>query len=96
MSEISEAIERCLVTTHEVAGAGDDGGANLADVVNKLAVAITGLSYTIRPSDASIGQDATGTHVTSVIEAVMGVTSGLCEIASAINKLAEAVKELPN
>lgn len=37
--------------------------------------------------------DATGGHVESLTEAVMGVTSGLVKIAEAIDGLSEAIKE---
>lgn len=37
--------------------------------------------------------DATGVHVECLTESVMGVTSGLCRIADAIDGLAEAVRE---
>jgi hypothetical protein len=36
--------------------------------------------------------DASGGHVESLTEAVMGVTAGLCSIAAAIEHLAEAVE----
>ena len=57
----------------------------LADAIKKVADAIT-------PGDAYGGVDTEGTDVFSLTEAVMGVTSGLTSIASAINRLAEAVE----
>ena len=39
------------------------------------------------------GQDATGGTVGCMTSAVMGVTAGLCSIASAISDLAEAIRE---
>ena len=38
-------------------------------------------------------RDASGGHVESLTEAVMGVTAGLIRIAEAIDGLAEAVRE---
>ncbi len=38
-------------------------------------------------------QDATGTHVESLTEAVMGVTAGLVRIAESIGDLAAAIRE---
>jgi hypothetical protein len=39
------------------------------------------------------GHDEAGGTVASLTEAVMGVTAGLCKIASAIEHLAEAVED---
>lgn len=38
--------------------------------------------------------DESGGHVTSLTEAVMGMTAGLCRIADSISELAEAVREI--
>ena len=43
--------------------------------------------------DAMPGEDATGGQVACLTEAIMGMTSGLVQIASAIHDLAEAVRE---
>jgi hypothetical protein len=51
------------------------------------------LANAVTPSGALAGTDAAGGRVESLTEAVMGVTSGLLEIADAINNLAEAVRE---
>ena len=40
--------------------------------------------------DAGPGHDATGGTVACLTEAIMGITAGLSEIASAINRLADA------
>lgn len=37
-------------------------------------------------------EDASGVFVECLTESVMGVTAGLCKIADAINRLAEAVE----
>lgn len=44
-------------------------------------------------ADAAPGHDETGGTVSSLTEAVMGVTAGLCRVAEAIGDLAEAVRE---
>jgi len=48
-------------------------------------------AITARAAGAS---DASGGHVESLTEAVMGMTRGLCSIANAIESLAEAVGRL--
>ena len=57
----------------------------LANGIYRLAAAIT-------PNVAGV-LDESGTHVASLTEAVMGMTSGLIAIASAIEDLANAVRE---
>lgn len=44
-------------------------------------------------ADAQGTFDVTGTHVSSLTEAVMGMTSALGSIADAIDNLADAVRE---
>lgn len=58
-------------------------------------IAIQKLANAITPFTAVPGTDATGGGVASLTEAVMGVTSGLCQIAEAINRLAETVEDFP-
>ena len=62
--------------------------------------AIIGLAYNTRkiataitPRDALPGYDATGGTITSLTEAVMGMTGGLVQIANAIQSLVEAVNQ---
>lgn len=57
-----------------------------AEAVRMVASAIT-------PRGALPGTDSSGGHITSLTEAVMGITAGLFEVASAIRDLAEAVRE---
>lgn len=40
--------------------------------------------------------DASGTFVESLTEAVCGITKSICNVADAIHELAEAVKEVSN
>ena len=65
----------------------DDENANnyLANGIYRLAAAIT--------PNIPGSNDASGSHVASLTEAVMGVTSGLIAIAYAIEDLANAVRE---
>ena len=58
------------------------------------------IANAVTPTSAAAGQDATGGHVASLTEAVMGNTAGLIAIsdgfalvADAIDNLAEAVRE---
>lgn len=59
---------------------------------NEVAQAIKSLKEAITPTAVG-GKDATGGHVESLTEAVMGITAGLCRVADAINNLADAVRE---
>ena len=47
----------------------------------------------ITPLDAAEGRDATGVRVSSMTEAVMGVTAAMMKIANAIDRLAEAAED---
>lgn len=71
--------------------------ANVVDVINYVSNSIrhgtSVIADAITPRDAAGRRDDSGTHVGSLTEAVMGLTSGLCSIAAAINNLAEAVRE---
>lgn len=57
-----------------------------------LAAAARQIAEAITPNVAG-SDDATGTHVESLTEAVMGLTRGACRIAKAIESLAEAVRD---
>lgn len=50
------------------------------------------ISEAVTPCKAP-NSDAAGVHVGSLTEAVMGVTAGLCQIADALNNVAEAIRE---
>lgn len=60
---------------------------------NETAEAVTRLANSISPN-ISGGQDAAGGYVTSLTEAVMGITAGLVKIATAIDNLASAHADL--
>jgi hypothetical protein len=58
----------------------------------EVAAAIRLLAFSVFPRCIPTS-DASGSHVESLTEAVMGVTGGLMAIASAINRLADEVCE---
>ena len=60
---------------------------------DELTSAIRSIASAIMPSDSAGGRDETGAYVTSLTEAVMGMTSGLVAIAAALNNVAEAIRE---
>lgn len=66
---------------------------DIVDVVSRLADAARLIADSIKPLDACQGTDATGGTITSLTEATMGMTAGLCQIADSINNLADAVRE---
>lgn len=66
--------------------------ANVVDVLQRVSGSIRRVSSAICADD-SPGQDETDGTVSCLTEAVMGVTAGLCRIASAIQDLADAVRE---
>lgn len=67
--------------------------ANVVDVISQLAHSTNRIAQAITPSDAAAGRDAADGHVTSLTEAVMGLTAGMIEIAGAIKELAGAVDD---
>jgi hypothetical protein len=66
--------------------------ANVVDVIDNLAHSVRRVANAITPLGAS-GTDASGGNVSTLTEAVMGVTAGLHAIAEAIGGLASAVRE---
>lgn len=66
---------------------------NIVSVLDDFVRKVMYLTDAITPSDSSGAEDATGTHVCSLTESVMGVTAGLCKIATAIESLADAVRD---
>ena len=67
--------------------------ANVVDVLDGLGTAIQDVALAITPRNTGSGKDALGGTVTSLTEAVMGVSGGLVAIAHAISDLANAVRE---
>ena len=69
--------------------------ANLVDVVDFVASGLRCVARAITPNIPG-SKDATGCHVASLTEAVMGLTAGSVAIAEAINNLADAVRDREN
>lgn len=63
--------------------------ADLSDVCS----ALRKIGEAITPGSAMAGYDEAGGTVTSLTEAAMGITAGLCKIAEAIDRLASAVED---
>jgi hypothetical protein len=59
----------------------------------KIIGALEWIGNSITPESVSPSDDATGVHVTSLTEGVMGVTAALVQIAEALNNVAEAIRE---
>ena len=95
LDEISNSLDRgleCECPRDHTASMAGEPYANipsalvgLCDMAQRIAAAIT-------PVVAG-GTDATGGHVESLTEAVMGITGGLVKVAEAIGALAEAIRE---
>ena len=90
--DIAEAIAETLSSPNVVDSNFET--ANVVDVINDLSLAAWGVARSITPN-AAPGTDETGGRIESLTEAVMGVTAGLCMIASSIDSLAEAIRERP-
>ena len=56
------------------------------DNLNDIALAISRVAHAIKPSDVGIGHDEYGGAVDSLAEAVMGITTGLNDVAGAIRE----------
>lgn len=61
------------------------------DDPNKLSDALKSISRAILPN-AIVGHDATDGHVSSLTEAIMGITAGLVRIAEAITEHGETTR----
>lgn len=98
---VADAIVE-VFTSPDLVGSGLQG-ANIVDVIDRLATCVKAVGTAITPANAAAGQDAMGGHVESLTESIMGVTAGLQQIAeelshlssiaSAIESLADAVRE---
>lgn len=87
----AEAIEQALCSSRP-----DANGkyANVVDVLDNCAQALWALRNAILPGSAMAGEDASGGHVDSLTEAVMGITGGLYAIAEAGEHIAEEIEYL--
>jgi len=72
---------------------GENGKENVVTALTEVAYNANRIAKAITPQDASAGYDATGGTITSLTEAVMGITGGLVQIANAIQSLAESVNQ---
>ena len=75
-----------VFTSHNVRPNGPEDFANVVDVIDSLVTQASRVAQAI-VADAGPGTDASGGTITSLTEAVMGVTAGLHAIADAINNL---------
>jgi hypothetical protein len=89
--EASQAILQTLQSDNVINSSGNE--ANVVDVLHDLSRSANRIAKAIFPQDSSGGNDASDNHVESLTEAVMGVTSGLCRIANAIESLADAFRD---
>lgn len=87
----ADALERCLVSPNVCDSNGEH--ANVVDVLDRLSSCVRSVARAITPSESAAGQDATGGHVASLTEAVMGLTAGMVQIANSIESLADAVRD---
>ena len=83
-TELIETIAYCLQNDEHVP---------LGNIVDAISDSVDRVAKAITPTDVLGGHDASGGRVESLTEAVMGITSGLYEVASAINNLADATRE---
>jgi hypothetical protein len=84
--DIGTAIRHAFITCP------DDRYANIADATHEVANCLGKVADSIYPFGMPVGDDGYG-PVGCLVEAVMGMTRGLQEIASSISDLADAVRE---
>ena len=63
------------------------------DNLNDIALAISRVAHAIKPSDVGIGHDEYGNACDSLAEAVMGVNTGLKDVADAIREVANEIRD---
>ncbi len=88
----AEAILETMTSENRLISGGPE---NIVDVINDLGFAAKRIADAITPSDAAPGHDETGGTISSLTEACMGMTAGLCRIADALNNIAQAMRD-PN
>lgn len=71
----------------------DPTNATVREAAREVSAALRAVAHAILPADSAGGRDANGGHVTSLTEAVMGVSAGLGRIADAIGQVAEALSD---
>lgn len=66
---------------------------NFPEFIETVESAGKRIASAITPLGVCGGKDATGGHVESLTEAVMGMTAGLCRIAESLDNVAAAIRE---
>lgn len=66
----------------------------LLESIDEAARAISRVANAITPTSALVSPDETGAYVSSLTEAAMGITAGLCRIAESIETLAGSVDRM--
>ena len=87
---MSEELANAIIRVFESADTSEVGfGAeNIVDVICRQANQTERVAQAITPQHSMAGQDASGGRVSSLTEAVMGMTAALMEIATAIGAVA--------
>lgn len=84
-AKMLQDVLREVLLANDLPGGAPTG--NIVTVIDRLAYSTDKVAAAITPV-AVAGTDAVGGSVSSLTEAVMGVTGGLCQIAEAIQELA--------
>jgi len=61
------------------------------DISNAIYNGLTSIANAITPLNAMAGSDATGGHIASLTEAVIGITNALVQVADAINNVSVSI-----
>ncbi len=64
------------------------------DISNAIYNGLTSIANAITPLDVMAGRDATGGHIASLTEAVVGITAALVQVAEAINNVSVSIDDL--
>ena len=91
VERIADAIETSLMTPYHTTNAPKAERASLADVVQDASDHLRSISYAIT-APAAPGHDETGGSISSLTEAVMGITASLCKVADGLHDIAEAIR----
>lgn len=85
--DVASAIDRNFTSPNVSDSNGEP--ANIVDAVQYMAMGIHKIANAITPSGVAPATDATGGHVASLTEAVMGATRAMQNIADATNRLSD-------
>ena len=64
------------------------------DISNAIYNGLKSIANAITPLGAMAGRDATGGHIASLTEAVVGITAALVQVAEAINNVSVSIDDL--